>query len=101
MKLKDIISEVWSVWVEQCKTRKALRILNKQEWSLEFLTTLIITAARKSGKEYEMTIVSPNGAHIVISTINKEPKKQIDDSIFNHLDDDIKVRQFIERLKNG
>ena len=42
MRLRAIIKQVWDVWVEQSRARKALRILNKQEWSVEFVTCLLV-----------------------------------------------------------
>ena len=58
MRLRTIIKQVWDVWVEQSRARKALRILNKQEWSVEFLTSLLVSAANKTGKKYEMFATS-------------------------------------------
>lgn len=101
MRLRTIIKQVWDVWVEQSRARKALRILNKQEWSVEFLTSLLVSAANKTGKQYEMSITSPNGAHIVVTTINKAQSNKVDDTIFNHLDDDLRIKQFIEGLRGN
>lgn len=95
----NFIKQVWDVWVENKRTRKALRVLNKQEWSIEFLTSLLRKAAALHGQHLEMQIISPNGAKIVVKTVDTDIIAQREENIFDHLDDDIKIRQFMENLK--
>ena len=98
--MKDsFLKQVWDVWVENKRSKKALRILNKQEWSIEFLTSLLQKAAGKLGQHLEMQIISPNGAKIIVRTIDKDVSSYKEDNIFDHLDDDIKIKQFMETLK--
>ena len=81
--------------IERQKTRRALRLLSKQEWSVDFLTALLIRAANVAHQPLEMTIIN-NNTQLKISTVdNPGVSAYRDDSIFNHLDDELKVRQFI------
>lgn len=96
----EFLKQVWDLWVERCRSKKALRMLNKQVWSVEFLTELLIMASKKHGP-LEMTIISPNGAKIVVNTIDTKSRDVLDDNIFNHLDDDIRVSQFVETMRGN
>jgi hypothetical protein len=42
--LKQLIKDAWDVAVEHARYMKAMRILSKQEWSVEFLVSLLKTA---------------------------------------------------------
>jgi hypothetical protein len=81
---------------ERQKTHKALRILAKQEWSIEFLTALLIRASKITGEELEMTLKSPAGMTATIRTIDAPQTPFRDESIFNHLDDEFRVNEFIK-----
>lgn len=95
----SILKQWLEIQQERAKTHKALRLLTKQEWSVEFLTALLIRASNVVHRPLEMTIVHKNGMSIRINTIDtSESSTYRDDSIFNHLDDELKVRQFIEEV---
>ena len=99
MRQRSIWSEMWQLWIERCKTKKALRILNKQEWSIEFLTAMLIRASRITGQPLEMTIVGPGSVAVQINTMdNPQSAVYRDESIFNHLDDDLKIQSFINQV---
>lgn len=94
VKQPSFVRQVWDLHVERCKTRKALRLLSKQEWSVEFLTAMLLRAANLSHQPLEMTITN-NNTSIRVNTHDNVGSTYRDDSIFNHLDDNLRVEQFI------
>lgn len=91
-----ILKDVVRIRAEQAKRRKALRILNKQEWSVEFMEYLCEHAAKVLNKDVEMEIESPAGHKLRIKSIaNHASSMMADDDIFNHLDDEAAVDRFI------
>jgi len=97
-KQPSFIRQAWDLFIERYKTRKALRMLSKQEWSIDFLTAMLLRAANLAHQPLEMTITN-NNTHIKISTVDGPTTAAYrDDSIFNHLDDELKVKQFIESV---
>jgi hypothetical protein len=99
--LRKFLKDAWDISLERVRINKALRRMNKQEWSIEFLTAMLYRAARHYGQQLEMTIVGPGGMAITVRTTdNKPPTNYSDDSILNHLDDELKVRQFIEMMES-
>lgn len=101
-KSKDpsLLGQIIEIYHEQAKTRKALRNLEKQRWSVEFLQYLILNAAKKSGKDLEMTITSPDRASITIRSTAVTGNKlsgEEDSDILNKLDDTVAVNEFIRK----
>jgi Uri superfamily endonuclease len=96
--MKQFFKEFWAVWVERNRVHRALRLLSKQEWSIEFLTALVIRAARISRQNMELEIVSPLGQRIIVRSSDLAPASLQDDNIFNHLDDEIKLAAFIREI---
>lgn len=90
---RKIIDIQW----EQARRRKALRLLQKQVWSVDFLSTLLLKSAKMLGTSLELTVVSPNGSAMKITAKDlKQDDGRIDDTdIFNHLDDQAAVNDFI------
>jgi hypothetical protein len=78
-------------------THKALRLLNGQEWSVEFLTAMLIRASKLRRQDLEMDIYGKNGTKITVRTTDSVSKFK-DENIFEHLDDEIKIQQFMEQL---
>jgi hypothetical protein len=97
--LRAFLKEAWNLWKERQYIHKALRILNKQEWSIEFLTSLFIKAAKHFHEPLEMTIVGPGQVSVTIKSTEAKNFVLMDDDVMNHLDDDVFIRQFMERLK--
>jgi hypothetical protein len=93
---KTYAKQLWELWVERCKTRKALRELSKQTWSIEFLTTLLVAAAKRTHQQYSMTITSPQGANVTVTTLDMPGQTTQDVDIFDFIDDDVKVKQFMD-----
>jgi hypothetical protein len=92
------LKELWSLKVQWAQTQKALHLLSKQSWSVEFLTALLVRAAKMYGSPIEMQLFDKDGRSIVIRVPEREDTKFKDDDIFQHLDDDVKIRQFMEQI---
>jgi hypothetical protein len=94
----SFIKQAFTLAYERAQTRKALRLLAKQDWSVDFLTAMLIRASNQAGRPLEMSITGPSGSTIRMNTIDTTPSNQAyrDDSIFNHLDNELKIRQFID-----
>ena len=100
--MRKFLVEAWHVLVERMKIHKALRIMNKQEWSIEFLTALLIRAAHTSNQQLEMAIIGPNGYQFLIRTADSNQSQTFpDDDVFNHLDDENWIRHFTEQVNKG
>jgi hypothetical protein len=99
--MSKFTKELWGLWVERHKIHKALRILNKQTWSVEFLTALLVRAANASHQQLAMTITGPGGIAVHINTIDDNAPALQDDNVFNHLDDDVYIKQFMESINHG
>jgi hypothetical protein len=94
----QFIKELWALQIERSKVHKAMRLLSKQEWSVEFLTALLVRASKLQRQQLEMELVSANGHKIIIRSTDGSPQTLPDEDIFNHLDDDVKIRSFINRM---
>jgi hypothetical protein len=94
-----LVKEVYDLWKERQHIHRALRLLNKQEWSIEFLTALLVRAANTTKQPLEMIITGPGGITLQINTIRPETSIYKDDDIMNHLDDDLRIKQFMDSLK--
>jgi hypothetical protein len=96
----DLIKDIVKVALERAETHKALRILNKQEWSIEFLQAMLLRAADVKGKQLQITITGPGNRSITMTTLEPPMSKQLTqtDSIFDHLDDDAAINRFIKTI---
>jgi hypothetical protein len=66
--LKQLLKDSWVIAVEHAKYMKAMRILQKQEWSIEFLTMLLNRSDR------QLTLVLKNaGNEILITKTDSKP----------------------------
>ena len=91
-----LLKQIIAIKFEQAKRRKALRILNKQEWSVEFMEYLCEHAAKVLNRDVEIEIESPMGHKLRVKSVaNHAVNLMSDDDIFNKLDDDAAVAQFI------
>lgn len=101
MKNKEpsLFRQIIAIHYEQARRRKALRLLEKQHWSVDFLSTLLLKSAKMLGTSLQLTIVSPDDVKLVITAKDlKTDDGRIDDSdIFNHLDDESAVNDFIAK----
>ena len=95
-KTSSLLRQIIAIWYEQAKRRKALRILNRQEWSVEFMEYLCEHAAKSMNKDIIITVTSPAGHKLEIkSVVEHATNLMADDDIFNKLDDDAAVAEFI------
>lgn len=91
-----LLRQVIAIRYEQAKRRKALRLLNKQEWSVEFMEYLVAHAAKDMNKRIEIEIESPAGHKLRIKSVDADYNSiSADNDIFNHLDDQAAVDRFI------
>lgn len=93
----SLLRQLITIHYEQAQRRKALRILNKQEWSVEFLEHLVSHAAKINKRNIVVTITSPAGHKLEIKSVETRDKLEADYDIFNHLDDAQAVNDFIRR----
>lgn len=92
----SLLRKLIDIHYEQAKRHKALRILNKQEWSVEFLEYLVNHAARGINKQIIISVTSPKGHVLEIKSVqNYVGPNEYNDDIFNKLDDDAAVNAFI------
>ena len=99
-KPKSLLRKFIEVAWEQSQRRKALNILAKQEWSVDFLTYLLVKASRIQQKELELVVTNKDGATLrIISSKVSEAVRSLDptDDILNHLDEPDVVEAYIRR----
>lgn len=94
----SLLRQVVSVYYEQAKRRKALRLLERQSWSFEFLCAMLRSAAREDSG-VSLTITSRDGTKVELTARQAASTQLPDgyDDIFNHLDSDAAVDSFIRR----
>lgn len=95
----SLFRQIVAIHYEQAKRRKALRLLERQHWSVDFLSTLLLKSAKMLGTSLQLTIISPDDVKLVITAKDlKTDDGRIDDmDIFNHLDDSTAVNDFIAK----
>lgn len=92
----SLIRQIIAIKYEQAKRRRALRILSKQEWSVEFMEYLCEHAAKVMHKDIIISVTSPVGHTLEIKSVAEHAVSLMaDDDIFNKLDDDVAVAEFI------
>lgn len=100
MKEPSLFKKFITVVYEQAKRRRALRILEKQSWSFDFLALLLMRASKLSGEGLNMVITNKDGLAITLThdSVKKSGVSDTldpEDSIFNHLDDELAIQDFI------
>ena len=96
----SLFRKIVEVHFEQAKRQKAIRQLQKQSWSFDFLALLLVKASQVAGQNLSLAITDKNGVSYTLiydKAKQADSVKQLDDSIFNHLDDDIAVADFITK----
>lgn len=95
-KQPSLFRQLVFIYMEQAKRRKALRILEKQRWSLDFLS-LVLEKAFKMQEKVSLVIKDSDGRTIELTTKDAHTKaSEFDDNIFNHLDDEMAVWKFVK-----
>lgn len=100
VKEPSLFMKLINIYFEQAKRRKAIRQLQKQSWSFDFLALLLVKASQVSGQGLSLTIKDKAGVSYTLSydkACQADSVKQLDDTIFNHLDDDMAVADFIAK----
>lgn len=92
----SLFRQLITIHFEQAKRRKALRQLAKMEWSMEFLSAVVVHAAGVMNKDVEIVLETKGGHKMYISSAKSKGNViQADDDIFNKLDDEAAVQKFI------
>lgn len=91
----SLIEQLISIHYEQAQRRKALRLLQKQTWSFEFLSAMLSRAARASGVPLTLQVENTAGQKFTLTADGTEHSALDEDDIFNHLDDEAAVQSFI------
>lgn len=98
----SLLRKLIEIHYEQARRRKALRLLEKQSWSIDFLSMLLVKAGKSLGHGIQLEITDKNGVklHLTYDQAAKASANSqfTDDSdIFNMLDDSMAVEDFIRR----
>ena len=93
----SIIKQLIAIHYEQAQRRKALRILEKQTWSADFITMLLTKAAKASGIPLTLVIENVGGQKLTLTADGTKKSEETDDDIFNHLDSEAAVQAYIAR----
>lgn len=92
----SILKQLIAIHYEQAKKRKALRILEKQSWSVDFLTMLLTKAAKAANVPLTLVVENTGGQKFTLTVDgSKQDASDDDDDIFNHLDNEAAVQSFI------
>lgn len=95
----SLLRKIIEIHFEQMRRRRELRRLQKQEWSYDFLSYLLINSAKLSGQNCILEIVNKDNMRIRLTIDSaKDAYAKLDDKdIFNHLDDDAAIDDFINK----
>ena len=101
-KIKEptLLRKLLEIYYEQAKRRKELRRLEKQSWSIDFLSLVLIKAAKAAGTGLAIEITNKEGVKMNVSYDKAKASDYIDyfdDNIFNKLDDDTAINNFIRQ----
>ena len=94
----SVIRKVITVLYEDAKRKKALRLLARQSWSLDFLSMALVKAGQHLGEGIAIAIENRDGTRITLTydaARKSRAVQDMDDSVFMHLDDDLAVERFI------
>ena len=83
----SLLSKIIDIYFEQARRRKALRLLQKQSWSFDFLALLLVKASKLQGRGLSLVITDRSGVSYTLTydkAKDSDAVKQIDDTIFNH-----------------
>lgn len=98
----SLLRKLIEIHYEQAKRRKALRLLEKQSWSIDFLSMLLVKAGKSLGSGVQLEITDKNGVKLRLTydkALKADANQQMsaDTDIFNKLDDSAAVEDFIMR----
>lgn len=93
-----VVRKMIAVLYEDAKRKRALRLLERQAWGLEFISMALVKACQHVGEGLVLTIVNKDGGKIMLdydAARRTEGAGEMDSSIFMRLDDDLAVERFI------
>ena len=88
--LRKMVEVLW----EDAKRRRALRLLERQSWSLDFLSMALVKAGKHLDEGLVMVITDRNGARMELRYEDARGRLE-EDNVFMHLDDELFVERFI------
>ena len=90
----SVLGKVMSILHEEALRRKAVRRLERQAWSLDFITACLVKAGRVLGDGVMITVTNRDGMKL---EMRYEDYKDMatEDNVFMRLDDDSFVEKFI------
>lgn len=95
-KTPSLLRQVIEIHYEQAKRRKAVRQLEKADWSLDFLSLVVRKAALELKRDISIELITAGGHRMILSSLKFAGEKYVaDDDIFNKLDDTAAVEKFI------
>ena len=96
----SLLRQIISIHFEQARRRRELRRLQKQSWSFDFLALLLVKASKLQNQNLELVVTNKDGISYKLSTLQAERQdsvRALNDSILDHLDDDMAVNNFIRQ----
>ena len=97
----SLLRKIVEIHFEQAKRRKALRILEKQAWSLDFIVQMFVKAGKVLSDGVILEITDKNNVTMRLTYDQAKQRAsgitQADDDIFDKLDDDTAVDDYIRR----
>ena len=90
----SVLRKMVEVLYEDVKRRRALRLLERQAWGLDFLSMALVKAGRHLDGGLVMVITDRNGVRMELRYEDVKDRTD-EDSVFMHLDDDSFVEKFI------
>lgn len=96
----SLFRKLVDIYWEQCRRRRALRVMTRQAWSFEFLSLMLVKAGKMAGRGLSLEITDRSGQKVLLTydrARDSDAMRQFDDDIFNHLDDSVAVEHFIAR----
>lgn len=96
----SLFRKIVEIHFEQARRQKVIRQLQKQSWSFDFLALLLVKASQVSGQNLSLSITDREGVTYTLAydkAKQADSVRQLDDTIFDHLDDDTAVANFIAK----
>jgi hypothetical protein len=93
----SLLKKLIDIHHEEAMAKKAMRLLSKQEWSVDFLCMLCAKAAKLTGSPVEIVVESPSKQVLSIKSQDIAAFAAAEDNILDKLDDTAAVEAFIRK----
>ena len=93
----SLLKKLIDIHHEEAMAKRALRVLSKQEWSVDFLCMLCAKAAKLTGSPVEIVVESPSKQVLSIKSQDIAAFAAAEDNILDKLDDTAAVEAFIRK----